>query len=76
MLADQRDRRLNLGHGAHVAQQLFDPPQVLPHGEIQRQPALHVGVDVRLAMLDVGGVDRLAVDVVPNRAFRRRLGSV
>ena len=64
MLADQGDRRLDFRHGAHVAQQLVGAAEVLPHGKEQRQPAPHVGVDVGLAMLDVVGVDQLAVDPV------------
>ena len=69
VLADQRDRRLDLGHDAHVAQQLLGPPQILSHRRVQRQAALHVEVDVRAAMLDVAGVDELAVDVVAEHGF-------
>ena len=38
-------------------------------GKIQRQPAPHVGVHVGLAMLDLGGVDQLAVDPVAADGF-------
>ena len=43
----------------------------------QRQPAFHVGVDVGLAVLDLGGVDQPAVDVVAQHGLdvgRRRSG--
>ncbi len=69
VLADQRDGRLDLGHDAHVAQQLLGPPQILPHRRVQRQPALDVDVDVRLAVLHVAGVDELAVDVIAQHGF-------
>ena len=64
VLADHGNRRLDLRHDAHVAQQLLRAAEILAHGEEQRQPALHVGVDVRLAVLDLGGIDQPAVDPV------------
>ncbi len=64
MTPDERDRRLDLGHDAHVPQQLFGAAEVLSHRVEERQPAAHVGIDVGLAVLDVGGIDQLAVDVV------------
>ena len=64
MLADQRDGRLNFRDDAHVPQQLFGAAQILAHREVQRQTTADVGVDVRFAMLDLVGVDRLAVDVI------------
>ncbi len=57
VLADDGDRRLNFRDHAHVAEQFFRPAKILPHRIEQRQAALHVGVDVRLAMLDLLGVD-------------------
>ena len=64
MLADHRDGRLDFRHDAHVPKQLFRAAEILAHGIKQRQPAFHVGVDVRLAVLDFGGVDQPAVDPV------------
>ncbi len=74
MTADQRDRRLDLGHDAHVPQQLFGAAEVLSHRVEERQPAADVGIDVGLAVLDLGGIDELAIDVVAERRFRRRGG--
>ncbi len=69
VFADQGDGRLDFGHHAHVAEQLFGPAQILAHGKEQRQPAFDVFVDVGLAMLDLGGVDHLAVDTVAEHGF-------
>ena len=64
VLADHGDGRLDFRHDAHVPQQLFRAAEILAHRIEKRQPALHVGVDVRLAVLDFGRVDQPAVDPI------------
>ena len=64
VLADDGDGRLDFGHDAHVPQQLFRAAEVLADREEERQAALHVGVDVRLAVLDFVGVDQPAADPI------------
>ena len=64
MLANDGDGRLDLGHDAHVPQQLLRAAEILADGEEQRQAAFHVRVDVRLAMLDLGRIDQPAVDPI------------
>jgi hypothetical protein len=45
VLANQGNRRLDLGHHAHVPQQLVHAAEILADREEQRNPALHVGKD-------------------------------
>ena len=69
MAADEGNRGLDLGDDAHVAEQLFGAAEVFVNGIKQRQAAADVGIDVGFAMLDVGGIDELAVDEVPQHVF-------
>ena len=75
VLADDGDGRLDFGNHAHVPQQLFRAVEVLAHRIEQRQAAFHVGIDVRLAVLDFGGVNEPAVDPVAQHRFHvERIG--
>ena len=64
MFADDGDGRLDFGHHAHVAEQLLGAAEVLADREEQGQPALHVGVDVLLAVLDFVGSHQFAIDEI------------
>ena len=64
VFAYQRDRRLDFGDDAHVAEEFFGATQVFAHRVKQGNAATCGNVDVRFAVLDFRRVDENVVDPI------------